>query len=552
MLRQVLASGTGGRAKIAGYDLAGKTGTTSDYRDAWFVGFTGGFVAAVWVGRDDNTPMKRVTGGGAPAEIWRAFMAAALPQLQAQPIPGGTPAPAARPTPSATCSTAATPPPARRRKRRSDDPHAPQRSRRSRDEPAAGLRPAGAEASPRQSYWATRRTPCSGRALARAARRGGGVRRRPGGAHAPRTAGRGWPPAGGRIRGRRRSRPPPAGASARRQESRIEAGRPRPRRRAGAPAGAGVDDARTSASADAQRGAMVVAGAARTRPCASRLIRLDDRLGVGRRRPRQRQPRAALPAAASRLARPGARPSRQGSPNTVSASAGRQPRRRRSARRSALGDPGVALAGERRRLAQPPRRRRDRQHLALGPVDAQRDPPRPAADGQPHRAPPTSIRSPSAWRIARWNITLCYLGAAELQVHNPLASGETSLRFRRGARLLLRRTLRSEREAIVRDLIIRGGTIVDGTGGAPFLGDIAIDGDRIVAVGEVSGQGRREIDADGHDRHPRLGRHPHPLRRPGDLGSAAGALELARRDHGGDGQLRRRLRAGAARRTTTS
>src|SRR5205085_9206102 len=70
MMRQVIAAGTGGRAKVAGYDLAGKTGTTSDYKDAWFVGYTGGFVAAVWTGRDDATPMKRVTGGGAPAEIW--------------------------------------------------------------------------------------------------------------------------------------------------------------------------------------------------------------------------------------------------------------------------------------------------------------------------------------------------------------------------------------------------------------------------------------------------------------------------------------------------
>jgi len=89
MMRQVLVSGTGVRARVPGYDLAGKTGTTSDYRDAWFVGFTGGFTAAVWTGRDDNTPMKRVTGGGSPAEIWRLFMTASLPRLNVQPIPGG-------------------------------------------------------------------------------------------------------------------------------------------------------------------------------------------------------------------------------------------------------------------------------------------------------------------------------------------------------------------------------------------------------------------------------------------------------------------------------
>jgi penicillin-binding protein 1A len=100
MLRQVLVSGTGARARIGGYDLAGKTGTTSDYKDAWFIGFTGGFVAATWVGKDDNTAMYKVTGGGAPSEIWRAFMAQALPKLAIQPIPGASPtesAPGAEP-----------------------------------------------------------------------------------------------------------------------------------------------------------------------------------------------------------------------------------------------------------------------------------------------------------------------------------------------------------------------------------------------------------------------------------------------------------------------
>ena len=101
MLRQVVTSGTGTRAQVKGYDIAGKTGTTSDYRDAWFVGYTGGFVSAVWLGRDDNTPMKRVAGGGAPTGIWREFMGAALPRLNVQPIPGGFVAP----PPSATPET---------------------------------------------------------------------------------------------------------------------------------------------------------------------------------------------------------------------------------------------------------------------------------------------------------------------------------------------------------------------------------------------------------------------------------------------------------------
>ncbi len=99
IMRQVMISGTGVRARVPGRDVAGKTGTTSDYRDAWFVGYTGGFTAAVWTGRDDNTPMKRVTGGSSPADIWKMFMAASLPRLNVQGIPGGQAAPAATPTP---------------------------------------------------------------------------------------------------------------------------------------------------------------------------------------------------------------------------------------------------------------------------------------------------------------------------------------------------------------------------------------------------------------------------------------------------------------------
>ncbi|GAA0870329.1 penicillin-binding protein 1A [Brevundimonas basaltis] len=89
MLRGVMTSGTGRSAAIPGRDTAGKTGTTSDYKDAWFVGYTGGFVTAVWVGKDDNSPMRGVTGGSSPAAIWKAFMQAALPRLNAPSIPDG-------------------------------------------------------------------------------------------------------------------------------------------------------------------------------------------------------------------------------------------------------------------------------------------------------------------------------------------------------------------------------------------------------------------------------------------------------------------------------
>jgi penicillin-binding protein 1A len=97
MLRTVMASGTGTRAAVKGYDLAGKTGTTSDYKDAWFCGFTGGFASCAWMGRDDAKPMARVSGAGAPAEMWRSFMSAALKRTPVAAIPAGPPPPVAAP-----------------------------------------------------------------------------------------------------------------------------------------------------------------------------------------------------------------------------------------------------------------------------------------------------------------------------------------------------------------------------------------------------------------------------------------------------------------------
>ncbi len=78
MMRRVVEQGTGTRARIRGREIGGKTGTGNDYRDAWFVGFTPGLVAGVWVGNDNFTETARVTGGSLPAEIWARFMDVAL------------------------------------------------------------------------------------------------------------------------------------------------------------------------------------------------------------------------------------------------------------------------------------------------------------------------------------------------------------------------------------------------------------------------------------------------------------------------------------------
>jgi len=94
MLRAVVTSGTGARAQIPGIDVAGKTGTTSDYRDAWFCGFAGNLATVVWMGRDDNSSMRRITGGSAPAEIWRGVMTAGIKRLPTSAIPPGPPPPA--------------------------------------------------------------------------------------------------------------------------------------------------------------------------------------------------------------------------------------------------------------------------------------------------------------------------------------------------------------------------------------------------------------------------------------------------------------------------
>ncbi len=93
MLAGVIDHGTGRSAQLP-RPAAGKTGTTQDYRDAWFVGYTADLVTGVWFGNDDNSPMNKVTGGNLPAQTWRVFMLAATRSMPVRPLPSAPPSPA--------------------------------------------------------------------------------------------------------------------------------------------------------------------------------------------------------------------------------------------------------------------------------------------------------------------------------------------------------------------------------------------------------------------------------------------------------------------------
>ena len=98
MMTQVVEAGTGRRAHLDNTEVAGKTGTTNGYTNAWFIGYTGNYVGAIWFGNDDTAPMENMTGGTLPAQTWHEVMEYAHQGIELKPLPG-RPAPAGVPPP---------------------------------------------------------------------------------------------------------------------------------------------------------------------------------------------------------------------------------------------------------------------------------------------------------------------------------------------------------------------------------------------------------------------------------------------------------------------
>src|ERR1700675_1378724 len=88
IMQETLLSGTAHKAELPGWMAAGKTGTSQDFRDAWFIGYTANLVTGVWLGNDDNSPTRKATGGGLPVEVWTRFMRTAHQGVPVAALPG--------------------------------------------------------------------------------------------------------------------------------------------------------------------------------------------------------------------------------------------------------------------------------------------------------------------------------------------------------------------------------------------------------------------------------------------------------------------------------
>lgn len=88
MMYEVVQTGTGQRADLSPREVGAKTGTSQEWRDAWFVGYTADFVGGVWLGNDDNSSMAKIVGGSLPASIWKAYMTEAHRKIAVHPLPG--------------------------------------------------------------------------------------------------------------------------------------------------------------------------------------------------------------------------------------------------------------------------------------------------------------------------------------------------------------------------------------------------------------------------------------------------------------------------------
>ncbi len=109
MMHETFVIGTAKKGEIPGWDLAGKTGTSQDFRDAWFIGYSGSLVTGIWLGNDDGEPTKKASGGNLPVEIWKTYMTVALKGQAPVPLPGLN---RWRKAPETTASVASAPGPA--------------------------------------------------------------------------------------------------------------------------------------------------------------------------------------------------------------------------------------------------------------------------------------------------------------------------------------------------------------------------------------------------------------------------------------------------------